>query len=117
MKYDEDMRSEYKELFLYVRDLILSHDDQIIEKKNKCQTSYNLHCRCLITLKTTEYGVYLTVAQGAKLEKRFPDEFKLFEGTGKIVRSIKYYSKDDIDVDEFHKIIEETIVINFEKDG
>ena len=111
------MRSEYKELFLYARGLILSHDEQIIEKKNKCQTSYYLHCRCLITLKTIQSGIYLTVAHGVKLQDRFPHKFKRFQGDGKIVRSMTYMSKNEIDVDEFHKIIEESIIINFEKDG
>jgi hypothetical protein len=115
MKYEQDMISEYRELFLYARDIILSMDEQIVQKKNKCQTSYNLHCRCIVTLKTTEYGIYLTVAQGALLEKRFPNKFKRLEGDGKIVRSLKYYSIDDIDVDEFKEILEEVIAINFEK--
>lgn len=115
MKYEQDMISEYRELFLYAKDIILSMDEQIKEKKNQCQTSYNLHGRCIVSLKTTEFGIYLTISQGALVAKRYPDKFQRLEGNGKVVRSLKYYSIDDIDVDELKEILEEVIVINFEK--
>jgi len=57
MKYQQDLQSEYKELFLYARNIILSLDKQIIEKQNKCHTSYYLHNRCITSLKTTDKGI------------------------------------------------------------
>ena len=62
MKYQQDLQSEYKELFLYARNIILSLDKQIVEKQNKCHISYYLHNRCITSIlpqivKTTIYKI------------------------------------------------------------
>lgn len=117
MRYEDDINSEFAELFLFTQELILSLDTQIKIKKNQCQTSYNLHNRCICTLKTIENGIYLTIAQGVIVEKKSPFKYKILKGDGKIVKHIKYGSIDEIDIQEFKELLEEVIVVNFEKDG
>ena len=114
MRYEEDLESEFKELFLHIRKIILDLDENIKEVKNKKQTSYRFHCRCICTLKTTDNGIYLTIGQGAKVQKRFLNKYNILKGDGKIVRHITYSNIKEINKDEFIDILEEVIAINFE---
>jgi hypothetical protein len=115
MRYEEDIKSPHKKLFFYARDLILSLDNEMVEKKRKCITSYFLYGSCLCTLKTTKSGLYLTIGQGAKIVDRNKNKYEILKGDGKIVRHMRYESIKSIDELEFTSILKEGIIIIFEK--
>jgi hypothetical protein len=112
-QFDIDQHSPYVEMFNTVRNLALSLDQNVYEKKNPKQTSYFVDDHCILTLKTTQTGIAITVCQGAKLAERY----SILRGNGKVVRNIHFHENETIDTALLKEIFGETIVVTYEKEA
>lgn len=81
MQFDKDLRSEFKELFLQARELLLSYEG-IIETKKERITTYSNRDSGICHMRTMPYGVDFGFLKGAKME----DKFGVLTGNGKAIR-------------------------------
>ncbi len=104
MQFEKDIASEYKDLFLQARDLLLSYDG-IVETKKERITTYSNAKGGICHIRTMPYGVDFGFLKGAKME----DEYEVLTGKGKVIRVlpqketldeqvIKYYINQAIDI-------------------
>mgnify|MGYP000020375661 CR=1 FL=1 len=112
MQFDLDIRSGNKELFLHLRLLILSFDE-VKEKKNAKQTSYYDTYSAVCFLRVREGRVRLSFANGARMN----EQFKGLSGGSKIVRFLEFSSIEDVDEARVQLMIEESLLLNIEKDA
>jgi hypothetical protein len=104
MQFDKDILSEHKDLFLKVRNLLLSQNGTIETKKERITTySYNNSGVC--HLRTMPYGIDIGFLKGTKLT----DHFNLLIGTGKTLRVLPIKAYNETVINHF---IKEAILIN-----
>jgi hypothetical protein len=104
MQFDKDILSEHKELFLKVRDFLLSQNG-ITEIKKERITTYSYNNSGVCHLRTMPYGVAIGFLKGVKLT----DHFMLLIGNGKTLRVLSIKAYNEIIVGHF---IKEAILIN-----
>jgi len=111
MRYDIDVNGPYKELFLYVRSLLLKYED-VIERRTSNLTSFHCEKSGICYLKTSEKGLTIAMFKGAFLE----DRCNLFTGVGKTIRHMYMSKKSDIKQCVLEEYFQNGIVYNIEKE-
>ena len=111
MQYDIDINGPYKELFLYVRELLLSFED-VKERRTTHLTSFYCEGSGICYIKTGDDGLTIAMFKGAFLH----DPYKLFSGSGKTIRHM--YMKDEKDISKaiLLEYFQNGIVYNIEKE-
>ena len=112
MQYDLDIRSEQAELFLHIRNIVLSFEG-INELKNPKQTSYRDSLSTVCMLRVRKGTVRLSFANGARMNKRYPE----LRGEAKIVRYIEFTSTKVVDEKLLRAMIKESLFLNIEKEA
>ncbi len=109
MQFDIDIRGEFSDIFMRVRDIVLSFDG-IREQKNPKQTAYYDEYSAVCFLRCSDEKLTIALAKGACLKERYP----FLKGDAKIVRHI--YIKEIAEVDEelLREIIKESMILNLE---
>ncbi|KMT66642.1 DUF1801 domain-containing protein [Catenovulum maritimum] len=94
MQFEKDLTSPYKDLFIYVRDYLLSFDGVTEIKKDKI-TTYSFSGSALCHLRTMPHGVDIGFLKGAFIE----DSLGQLHGKTKRMRvlSIETIEADSID--------------------
>jgi len=111
MHYDIDINGPYKELFLYVRDLLLSFED-VRERRTAHLTSFQCEGSGICYIKTGDHGLTIAMFKGAFLE----DSHGLFSGSGKTIRHMYMKDKKDIKKSILLEYFQNGIVYNIEKE-
>jgi len=104
MQFNKDLKSEFKDLFLKAREIILSYEG-IVETKKERITTYSNEKGGICHMRTMPYGIDFGFLKGAKME----DKYGLLTGKGKAIRvlpqkatleveTIKYYMKQAIEI-------------------
>jgi hypothetical protein len=109
MQFDIDKEGPFAEIFLKLREIILSIEG-IREQKNAKQTAYYDLYSAICFLRSSKDKFTLSLAKGALLEKNFP----LLQGEGKIVRHLYYHDSSQIDEIFVREIIKESMILNIE---
>ena len=112
MQFDVDINSKFADLFLKVRETLLSFEE-IRELKNAKQTSYYDEYSSICFMRTRPKGLTIAFGNGAKLNELFP----ILEGSQKIVRHLYVASIDEFDEGLMRRLIEESLILNIEKDA
>ncbi len=81
MQFEKDLKSEYKDLFLQARALLLSFEG-IKEIKKERITTYSNEKGGICHMRTMPDGIDFGFLKGAKMS----DEFKVLTGKGKAIR-------------------------------
>lgn len=110
MQYEIDITSEHRNLFLYLREIILSHI-KISEVKNAKQTSYKDGYSTVCMMRVRQGLVRVSFANGTKMQEQFP----LLKGDSKIVRYLEFREVKEVDVELFEAMIKESLILNLEK--
>ena len=110
MQFDIDSQGKFTDIFLELRDIILSFDS-IREQRNTKQTAYYSDYSAICFLRANQQKLTLSLAQGAKLHEIYP----FLEGEGKIVRHIYFYDDSIVDRELISNIIEKSITITLER--
>jgi len=111
MHYDIDTNGPYKELFLYVRKLLLGFGN-VKEKRTSNLTSFHCEGSGICYLKTSEKGLVIAMFKGAFLN----DNYQLFSGSGKTIRHMYMTKKSDIKKSVLLEYFENAVVYNIEKE-
>jgi len=103
MQFEKDLQSEFKDLFLQARELLLSYEGIFETKKNRI-TTYSNNKGGICHMRTMPYGIDFGFLKGAKME----DELGLLTGKGKAIRvlpqkeldreAIEYYLKQALEI-------------------
>jgi uncharacterized protein YdeI (YjbR/CyaY-like superfamily) len=109
MQFDVDINSKLSDIFLALREIILSFCE-IKEKKNAKQTSYSDRYGVVVMLRGRDDEFIASFGQGAKLQEKYP----CLRGNGKIVRQLSFKSLDDINKKLLKEIIRESMILNME---
>lgn len=112
MRFDEDLNSEYTELFLATRELIMECiGDGVSEKQSKCITSYFSPLGGICYIKTEPNGVRIGWFQGIRIDNKYG----LLHGKGKILRghTIKLLGEEETKALRYY--ISQTIHILLDK--
>ncbi len=110
MQFNKDIAGKFSELFLRLRDIILSYEE-MNELKTIHQTSYrDGYDRVICILRADDEKLIWVLGQGAKLMDRYP----FLEGNGKIVRHLYFKKLDEINEDFIREILEESFILNIE---
>jgi hypothetical protein len=104
MQFDKDIQSEHKDLFLKVRNLLLSKEG-IIETKKDRITTYSIHKKGLCHVRTMPYGVDIGFLKGVQLS----DYLELLIGKGKTIRVLPLKAYNEVIVNHF---VNEAIKLN-----
>jgi len=112
MQFDIDVNSEFSSIFLRLREILLSYSE-INELKNPKQTAYFDEYSSIGFLRANKKFLTFSLANGVRLEEKFGP----LDGCGKIVRHIYFYKIEDIDEDYIRAIIEESLILNIEKNA
>jgi len=110
VQFEIDSRGRFADIFLEIRDIVLSVDG-IREQKSAKQTAYYSDYSAICFLRSNEHMLTLALAQGAKLQERYP----FLEGDGKIVRHIYFYDGSVVDRELISAIIEESVILTLEQ--
>lgn len=89
MQYELDMQSDHRDLFLEVREYLLSFDG-IEETRKPRITTYNNKSGGICHMRTMPHGIDLGFLKGAEME----DRYKMLTGTGKKIRVLSQYDFD-----------------------
>ena len=108
MQFDKDIESEFKDLFLKARSLLLSTEGIIETKKEPITTYYNKKGG-ICHIRTMPYGIDFGFLKGAKME----DKHNLLTGKGKILRVLPQKEKLDVDIVQYY--LNQAIEINRNK--
>ncbi len=106
MQFEKDLKSEFKDLFLQSRELLLSFEG-VLETRKERITTYSNKNGGLCHMRTMPYGVDFGFLKGSKMK----DKFKLLTGTGKVLRvlpqrgklnkkTVEYYIRQAIEINE-----------------
>lgn len=104
MQFDKDIQSKHKDLFLQVRNLLLSKEG-IVETKKERITTYSYNKSGICHLRTMPYGVDIGFLKGIQLT----DHFDLLIGCEKTIRILPLKSFSKIIINHF---VNEAIQIN-----
>ena len=96
MQFDKDLQSKHKDLFLQVRDLLLSKDG-VIETKKESTTTYTYNKSDICHIRTMPYGVDIGFLKGIQLT----DHFDLLIGRGKTIKILPLKSFSKIIINHF----------------
>ncbi len=110
MQFDKDMMGKYSELFLYVREILLSYEGMYEEKKANI-TSYFCEGSGICYLRTYDTGLTIALFKGAKLQ----DSHHLLLGEGKTIRHMYMIKRSDIKKNILKEYFQDAIVYNIEK--
>ena len=108
MQFDNDLQSEFKDLFLKARNILLSYEE-IVETKKERITTYSNEKGGICHMRTMSYGIDFGFLKGAKME----DKFGLLTGKGKAIRVLQ--QKADLDEEAINYYIKQAIEINAKK--
>ena len=108
MQFEKDLKSEFKNLFLQARELLLSFEG-IVETKKDRITTYSNEKGGICHMRTMPYGVDFGFLKGAKME----DKFELLIGKGKAIRVLPQKGKLNEEVIKY--FINQAIEINAKK--
>ena len=109
MQFDKDINGKYADIFLKLRDILLSYDE-MTELKNAKQTSYRDSYGVVAMMRDRGDKFVVSLGKGVALQEKYP----FLEGEGKIVRHIYFQSLEDVDEGLFREIIEESLILNME---
>ena len=109
MQFDKDVNGKYAEVFLKLREILLSFQE-IKETKNAKQTSYRDNYAIVAMIRDRGDTFVMSLGKGVALQEKYP----FLEGDGKIVRHIYFSDISDIDENLIREIIEETLILNME---
>jgi len=105
MQFEKDLQSEFKELFLQARELLLSFEGIVETKKNRI-TTYSNEKGGICHMRTMPYGVDFGFLKGAKME----DKYGVLTGKGKVTRVLPQKGQLDIEVVKY--FVRQAIEIN-----
>lgn len=108
MQFDKDMQSEYKNLFLKARKILLSYEG-IVETRKDRITTYSNEKGGICHMRTMPYGVDFGFLKGAKME----DNKGLLTGKGKAIRVLS--QKSELNETMIRYFIDQAIEINANK--
>lgn len=111
MQIDIDLAGEYSEVFLYVREVLLSYS-QMKEVPKAKLTSFFCEGSGICYLRTKkEKGLIIALFKGVLLK----DEYNLLSGQGKTIRHMYMKNKQDIKKSILKEYFQDAIVCNIEK--
>lgn len=108
MQFDKDLESEFKDLFLKARDILLSYEG-IIETKKERITTYSNKKGGICHMRTMSYGIDFGFLKGVKME----DKFGKLTGKGKAIRVLP--QKAELDEEVINYYLKQAIEINAKK--
>ena len=108
MQFDKDLESEFKDLFLKAREILLSYEG-IVETKKERITTYSNRKGGICHMRTMPYGVDFGFLKGAKME----DKNGVLTGKGKAIRVLPQKGKLDEDVIKY--FINQALELNSNK--
>ena len=109
MQYDVDLNGEFSDIFLKLRNIILSCKG-IREQKNAKQTAYYDNYSSVCFLRSNTERLTMSLAKGSRLQDTYP----FLQGEGKVVRHLYFYNLFEIDEILIREIIKETMILNME---
>jgi len=109
MQFDKDINGKFSEIFLKLREILLSFPE-IQEIKNAKQRSYRDEYAIVAMIRDRGDIFVVSLGKGYMLQEKYP----FLEGDGKIVRHLYFSDISNIDEDLLREIIEETLVLNME---
>ena len=109
MQFDKDINGQYAEIFLKLREILLSFPE-IKETKNAKQTSYRDNYAIVAMIRDRGDRFVMSLGKGVALLKKYP----FLQGDGKIVRHLYFTNMADVDEALIREIIEETLILNME---
>lgn len=107
MQYEIDLASEHKNLFLEIRQVLLSFPDIVETKKPRITTYSNQHGG-ICHLRTMAHGCDIGFLKGA----RMADKFELLSGSGKAIR---VYSMAELKKGPLHYYMQQALELNSKK--
>lgn len=107
MQYDNDLKSEHKDLFLNARKFLLSFDG-IVETKKERITTYSNEKGGICHMRTMPYGIDFGFLKGAKMA----DKLGLLTGKGKAIRVLP---QKELNKNAIEYYINQAIKINSKK--
>lgn len=110
-QYERDIAGPYREVFLKLRELLLSKPE-MQEQKGEHQTSYRIKEGVVVMLRGREDHLVAAFGAGAKLFDRYP----FLQGSGKVVRHLYFKSVEELDSKLFLEMVEESIMLHLERD-
>ena len=108
MQFEKDLKSEFKDLFLQAREILLSYEGMIETKKDRI-TTYSNAKGGICHMRTMPYGVDFGFLKGAKME----DRNGVLIGKGKTIRVLP--QKEKLDVTLIKYFINQAIEVNSKK--
>ena len=105
MQFDKDLKSEYKDLFLKAREILLSYEG-IVETKKERITTYSNKKGGICHMRTMPYRIDYGFLKGTKME----DKFGVLTGKGKAIRILP--QKAELDEEVIKYFINQAIEIN-----
>ena len=112
MQFDVDVNGAFAEVFLKAREIVLSFNE-LREVKNAKQNSYYDAYGSICFLRTTKKGLTFALSNGATLSEKY----NMLIGTQKIVRHLYFKSVSEIDEKLMREILQESLILNIEKDA
>ena len=109
MQFDIDKKGQQAEIFLKLREIVLSFKG-VREQKNAKQTAYYDRYSAICFLRGGDEKFTLSLAKGSALLKQYP----FLKGDGKVARHIYYHDIKDVDEALVREIIQETMILNME---
>lgn len=106
-QFEKDMASEFSELFLQIRDILLSFDG-IVETKKPRITTYSDPNGGICHMRTTAKGVDIGYLKGAKID----DKFNQLAGKTKKMRVQTIPSQAKLDENIIRYYINQSIILN-----
>ena len=106
-EYFLNQKEPFQSIMLYVREVILHALPEVEEKYSYKTPFYNCHIKPMVYLNVLKGKNYVDVAfvQGILLEKKFP--FLKDDNKRKQVRSIQLKTLEDLDQENFTKLLHE----------
>ncbi len=98
MQFDKDLHSKHKDLFLKIRDFLLSHQG-IEELKKERMTTYSYNNSSICHLRTMPHGVDIGFLKGTKLS----DKLDILRGNGTAIRVLCLKGYNEIIINHFVK--------------
>jgi len=108
MQFDKDLKSEFRDLFLRARKILLSYEG-IVETKKERITTYSNSKGGICHIRTMPYGIDFGFLKGAKME----DNYGVLTGKGKAIRVLP--QKGELNEEIINYFIKQAIEINAKK--
>lgn len=108
MQFEKDLQSDYKDLFLRAREILLNYEG-IVETKKERITTYSNDKGGICHMRTMPYGVDFGFLKGA----RFKDDKGMLTGKGKTLRVLP--QKGRLDEKVIGYFIDQAIEVNASK--